>query len=191
MLTISLVPIFARNTAGTSTHNAPVSAPVNSTTGTAAKPGKCPAKAIPAQAEPIIPRYICPSSPMLNRFIRNANAAARPVQISGVAVPSVLVMPRVEANPRSINNAKVPIGACPVRARNTPPTMNAQNNDPRGTAAYSHFGDVKRGSSSMRRLPMFTTDPPLLDPLPRRPLRIQSTHEPPNLGTAPSPCRQA
>ena len=185
MLTISLVPIFARNTAGTSTHNAPVSAPVNNTTGTAANPGTCPAKAIPAQAEPIIPRYICPSSPMLNRFMRNAKAAARPVQMSGVAVPSVFVIPRVDANPRSINSAKVPTGACPVSARNTPPTTNAANNEPSGTAAYSHLGDVNRGSSSTRQLPIFTTDLPSLDLLPRRPLRSQSLHAPPTPDTAP------
>ena len=45
----------------------------------------------------IAPMYICPSAPMLKSFIRNAAAAARPVNASGVAEISVWVeRPRLE-----------------------------------------------------------------------------------------------
>ncbi len=50
-----------------------------------------PASSNPIPAAPMAPKYSWPSAPMLNRRIRNATAAARPVKASGVEAMSVFV----------------------------------------------------------------------------------------------------
>ncbi len=72
----------------------------------------------PPRRPVIAPMYICPSAPMLKSLIRNAAAAASPVNASGVAAISVWSSEPVERNAASKSWRYVDSGLCPV-ARST------------------------------------------------------------------------
>src|SRR5487761_817780 len=84
---------------------------------------------------------------MLNSFIRNAAAAASPVNASGVAATSVCPIAPVLTNAASKSCRYSDSGWCPVASRTIPETKNATTIDPAGTATSS-----QRGCSSLRSI---------------------------------------
>jgi hypothetical protein len=84
----SLAPVVALSTPGSAAHSIPASAPDATIAITISAVGLLP-RASPTPAAAMAPTYSCPSAPMLKMRMRNAAAAARPVNSSGVAVTSM------------------------------------------------------------------------------------------------------
>ena len=82
-------------------------------------------------AAPIAPKYSWPSAPMLNRRIRNATAAASPVNASGVAAMSVLPSAPSARKPASNNRRNVVGGEWPVAVSSTAMAASATTSDPK------------------------------------------------------------
>jgi hypothetical protein len=83
---------------------------------------------------------------MLNRFIRNATAAARPVNTSGVAETTVSLRAPSARNAASNSRRNDSIGGWPVISSTRPETTSAARIDTVGTTTTSHHGCASRRS---------------------------------------------
>src|SRR5256885_12169466 len=129
---ISFVEKNARRIPGTAASRAPPAAPASIiaaiTTGDGAPPSSS-----PTVAPVIAPAYSWPSPPMLNRFIRNATAAASPVKASGVAATSVSLSAPLPRNAASQSRLKVCSGGGGGAGRTTGAEKNAARDEETGT----------------------------------------------------------
>ena len=154
---ISLTPSLARSTPGMNPHTPPAAAPASIMAGIttiAGVPGGRIGSRTTALA-PHAPSRNWPSAPMFHSRIRNANAQANPVRISGVAFTSVSDNTPMSPNAASMMCRYARIGSPPTSARTIAPITSATT-----TAAIVSAGDSQAGGSPRGSRRTFMPSPP-------------------------------
>ena len=193
LVRISFTPYLALPYATSATQNTPPNMPARSVIGMPIGAGMMSPIQTPNPVAAMAPKMSWPSAPMFQSRTRKANATARPVRMSGVALVSVSAKPNHDPKAVLTISKYTSTGLKDRNARNTATTTSARPTEAKGSTILSHSGAASRGSTTtghrreralLTRCSPSSPSRPCPDPGPRSPSRMRQFPR-----TGPSRCR--